>query len=247
MEQPFHRQEAVAEIRLRRQTRAHPRAGLRDQVELVPVGVRGVHDRRARPEAAAVREQLDRPHAVLGDALLDLTRLLVGVHVQRQAFSGCVAAELLEPVARARAHGVGGDADARAGRAQLLDSAQILRDRVLAEAIEPAARVRDVEQHELDAGLGARLDRRVRLREPEIVELADRRVTGVAHLRVDPRVLRSDVSRGLTPGELEHRVAPGPEVAALGPTPQRPLEGVAVCVHEAWEVENVRHARENTQ
>ncbi len=79
------------------------------------------------------------------------------------------------------------------------------------------------------------------------MELADRRVAGAAHLRVDRRVLRSDVSRGLTPGELEHRVAPGPEVAALGPAAQRPLERVAVCVHEPWEVENVRHARENTQ
>ena len=36
-------------------------------------------------ETAAACEQLDRPHAVLGEALLDLARLLVGVDVERQA------------------------------------------------------------------------------------------------------------------------------------------------------------------
>ena len=56
-----------------------------EQVELAAVGVRRVHDRRARAEAAALGEQLDRAQAVLGEALLDLARLLVRVHVQRQA------------------------------------------------------------------------------------------------------------------------------------------------------------------
>jgi hypothetical protein len=44
MEEPLDRQEAVAEVRLGRGTRAHPRARSCEQVELVPVGVRRVHD-----------------------------------------------------------------------------------------------------------------------------------------------------------------------------------------------------------
>src|SRR5262245_21536855 len=39
MEEPLHGEEAVAEVRLRRRARAHARARLAEQVELVPVGV----------------------------------------------------------------------------------------------------------------------------------------------------------------------------------------------------------------
>ena len=119
----FDRQEAVAEIRLGRRARADPRTGVGEQVELAPVGVRRVDDRRARPEAAAVGEELDRANAVLGEALLDLARLLVGVDVQRQLVLRRVAAELLEPVPRTGANGVGGNADADARVAQLLEPA----------------------------------------------------------------------------------------------------------------------------
>ena len=79
------------------------------------VGVGGVDDRRVRAETAGLRQQLDRPQTVLGEALLDLARLLVGVHVQRQRLARRVGAELLQPVAGAGAHGVGGEADAHAG------------------------------------------------------------------------------------------------------------------------------------
>jgi hypothetical protein len=43
----------------------------------------GVDDRRARRQAAGVCEELDWPAAVLGETLLDLSRLLVGVNVER--------------------------------------------------------------------------------------------------------------------------------------------------------------------
>ena len=119
---------------------------------------------------------------MLRDALLDLARLLVGVHVERQVVLVRIPAELLEPVARAGANGVGGDADANARAAQLLEASQVLGDRGLAEPVDPAARVGDVEQHELDARLHGRLRGRVRLREPEVVELADGRVARVEHL-----------------------------------------------------------------
>ena len=67
-----------------RQTRA-PAAATRSSS--VVVRVRGVDDGRARPEAPGLGQQLDRPDAVLGEALLDLARLLAGVHVERQALA----------------------------------------------------------------------------------------------------------------------------------------------------------------
>jgi hypothetical protein len=57
---------------------------------------------------------------VLREALLDLPRLLVGVDVDREPLTLCVAADLLEPVGRAGAHGVGGQSDG-AALAQRLD------------------------------------------------------------------------------------------------------------------------------
>src|SRR3954465_11367242 len=73
----FHRKEAVAEVRLSRRARTEARSGLRDEIELRAVGMRGVHDGRALAEAARTGEQLDRTHAVLGDALVDLSGLLI--------------------------------------------------------------------------------------------------------------------------------------------------------------------------
>ena len=46
----------------------------------------------------------------------------------------------------------------------------------------------------------------------------------------------------LTVGLGEHRLAPRPEVASCRAPPQRPLERVAVRVHEARESERARHA-----
>ena len=91
---------------------------VREQVELAPVRMGRVHHRRVRPEAPGSLEQLDRAQPVLGEALLDLARLLVGVDVQPQALRGRVASDLLQPVGRAGAHGVGGKADGNPGGAE---------------------------------------------------------------------------------------------------------------------------------
>src|SRR5436853_166300 len=144
VEQPLDGEEAVGEVRLRRRTGAHTCARVAEEVELAPVGLRGVHDGRARTEAAAVGEELDRAHAVLLLAFLDLARLLVRVHVQRQRLLRGVSAELDEPIARARPDRVGGHPDAHAGIAELLELAQVVGDRRLPEALDPAARIRDV-------------------------------------------------------------------------------------------------------
>src|SRR5439155_25015546 len=118
-----------------------------------------------------IGEKLDRAEAVLGQALLDLAGLLVCVDVERQSVLVGIPAELLEPLARAGTHGVGGEADPDARVAELLEPAEILRHRVLPEAVDAAAAVGNVEEHELDAGLGRRLGSGVRLCEAEVVEL----------------------------------------------------------------------------
>src|SRR5207253_305764 len=72
---PPDRCETVAQVRLGRRADADARSRLGDQVELRVRGVRRMDDGGTWPEAAGVREQLDRPAAVLREALLDLARL----------------------------------------------------------------------------------------------------------------------------------------------------------------------------
>ena len=123
---PRCREEAVGEIGLGRGAGADCRAAIGEKVELGTIRMRRVHDGDVRPEAAGALEELDRPAAVLREALLDLPRLLVGMDVQREAFGLREAPELLEPFARAGTDGVGGEADAHAGGAERLELAQIL-------------------------------------------------------------------------------------------------------------------------
>ena len=111
MAEPDGGNEPVAEIGLGRRAGADGGAVGGEQVELASVGVRRVDDGRPLRQAAAVCEQLDRAAAVLGEALLDLSRLLAGVNMERQRLVLPVASDLLEPVARTRAHGVGSEAD----------------------------------------------------------------------------------------------------------------------------------------
>ena len=83
-------------------------------------------------------------------------------------------------------------------------------------------------------GLGGGLDRGARLGEPEVVELADGRVPGVDASRGRPARSPMRTCSGVSDArELEHRVAPGPEVAALGAPAERALERMGVGVHEA--------------
>src|SRR5919199_3245661 len=103
---PLDGREAVAEVRLGGRADADPRTGFGDEVELAVGRVRRVDDRREGRQAPRAREELDRPDAVLGEALLDLARLLVGVDVERQALPLGIAADLLEPVGGTGADGV---------------------------------------------------------------------------------------------------------------------------------------------
>src|SRR5439155_3500463 len=236
---PLDRREAVAEVRFGRRADAHPGAGVLDELELGVGGVGRMDDRGARAEAAGLGQELDRAEAVLGDALLDLSGLLVGVDVEGQPLAFGVAADLLEPVAWTGADGVGGEADAGAAAGKALDLREVLRDGVLSEAGEPAAGVGGEEEDELDPGLARGLDRGMRLSEPEVVELAHRRVAGVAHLGVGLYVLGANGVGRLPLRELEHDLAPGPEVAALRAPAERALERVAVRIDETRERERL--------
>ena len=235
------RDEAVAQVGLGRRAGADRRAAVPQQVELRAVGVRCVDDRRQRPQAARVGEQLDRALAVLCEALLDLARLLAGVDMQDEPLGGCVAAELDEPVARARADGVGGEPDGDTAPAEPLDLLEIRRDRRLSHALEPATRIGDVEAHERDPGAVCCLRGGIRRLEPEVVELADRREAGGSHLAVYPLVERAHRLGRLTLRLGQHAVAPGPEVATRGAPAKRPLERVAVRVHETRERDHSCH------
>src|SRR5215208_2555542 len=237
------RRVAVAQIRLRRGTDADPRARIAHQVELDVRSMRRVHDRRPRREAARAREKLDRADAVFLQALLDLPWLLARVHVQNEALALGVASDLLEPFAGAGANGVGGKPDAEAALAQRLNLPEVLRRRALAELREPAAAVRRVKEHELDAGLGGRIGNRERLLETEVVELPDGGVARGDELAVGANVVAPHMFGSLAGGEREHRVAPGPEVAARALAPQSALEGVTVRVDEPRQRERLRHAR----
>src|SRR5262249_47952648 len=167
------RREAVTEVRLRRGAKADTRTGVGEQVELAIVGVRGVDDGGARSEAAGLGQELDRPDTVLGEALLDLARLLICMHMHDQLLALGVRADGAKPVRRARSHGVGGKADRDALAAQLVRLTEELVHRRLPEAGETTARIRDEEQDEGDPSRSRRLRRGPRLRKPEVVELAD--------------------------------------------------------------------------
>ncbi len=166
-------QEAVAEIGLGRRARADPSARPRGEIELAAVGVGRVHDRGSLAQATGAVEELDRPDAVLGDALLDLAGLLVGVHVKGKAFRRRVAPDLLQPVRRARPHGVRCEPDGDILCPQILDLAEVLHDGALPEAWKPAARVRGQEDDDADLSLRGGFGGSKGLRETEVVELPD--------------------------------------------------------------------------
>src|SRR5215203_4246576 len=179
---------------------------------------------------------------MFGYAFLDLARLLVGVDVEDEVAADGVAADHLEPVARAGADGVRGEADANALPRELLDLAQILGGRALAKAVEPAATVGGVEEDELDPGGLPGFRGREGLLEPEVVELADGRPAARQHLAVDRVVSLAHFVRGLAARKLEHRVAPAPEVAAARRPAQGALERVAVSVDKSRQAEAAGHA-----
>jgi CDP-diacylglycerol---glycerol-3-phosphate 3-phosphatidyltransferase len=237
------RQEAVAEVRLRRRAGTDTRAGPGDEIELCTVCVRRVYDRGAFAEAAGSIQELDRPEPVFGETLLDLARLFVRVYVQGQPFRNGVAADLLEPVRWTGAHGVGGDSDADPAVAQIVDLLQILGDRRLTEARETSPSIRGEQDDYAELRLLRSSHCGQRFVEAEVVELADRGVARGPELPVDLHVLSADELGGLALGLGEHQLTPAPEVGASSSPAQRALEAVAVGVHEAVQAEGFGHGR----
>ena len=236
-------EEAVAEVRLGRGACADRRPAVPEQIELRSVRVRRMHDRGVLAEAAAVGEELDRAHAVLGEGLLELTRLLVRVDVERESFGVGVAAELDEPLSRTGTHRVGGDPDRDPSAAERLELLDVGRDGRLPHALEPAARVRHVEAHEADPGrLGCLGGGESRV-EAEVVELADGREARCPHLTVRRGVELEHRLGRLRSRLREHSLAPCPEVAAGRPSAKGALERVAVGVDKPGQRRRSRHGR----
>jgi hypothetical protein len=127
---------------------------------------------------------------------------------------------------------VGRHADANSVATQLLQLAQVRGRRVLPEARRAAAAVRGVETDERDARLLGSGRGGARLREAEVVELADGGVPRRGQLPVDVDVLAPDLLDQERFGEPDHLVAPGPEVAAARAPAQGVLERVRVRVDE---------------
>ena len=187
------------------------------------------------PRQPASVEQLDRPPPVLGEALLDLARLLVGVDVEHEALALARSAELPRASRRGQARTECGATPTRTPAvAKLLDPTQVGRRPTAArKRSSPPRRVGDGQQHELDPGRARRLDRGERLGAADVVELADRRVPGGAASRGTSCRSRSRHAVGRERFGLgEHRLAPRPEVVALDAAAQRALERVAVRVDE---------------
>ncbi len=117
------------------------------------------------------------------------------------------------------------------------------RDR-LPPVVPTAVSVESVEQGQSDAGVGRGLHQRVghdcrAVRTVHVVELADRRVSGEQQFGIE-RGRERVVPLGVESlGHGVHRLAPGPEVAAVGvgaPT-EGAVEGVRVRVRDAGEGE----------
>jgi hypothetical protein len=71
------------------------------------------------------------------------------------------------------------------------------------------------------------------------MELSDRRVAVVEQLLIHRHVARADISLGQSLGQVQHGLAPRPEVTTLRATPERPLKRVAVRVDEARQYETL--------
>ena len=138
---------------------------------------------------------------------------------------------------------MGGDTDRDSPLTKRFDLGQVRAYRLLAHALEAAARVRDVEAREADPRLGSGVCCGEGGLEPEVVELSDGRVAGGAHLAIRAGVKLADGIGRLPFSLREHPVAPRPEVAPGGAPAERSLERVAVRVDESGKRDRSRHGR----
>ena len=153
------------------------------QVELVAVGMGRVHDRRAGCQTAlrgrAARSAADRARPGIPRSRAPARRRGCGAGARARRRSGRA---LQRRAGQART-----EWGARPTRIPVLASVSSSRryvgDRVLAEPRRAAAQVAGVEADERDPGLGSGRRRGSGLVEPEVVELADRRVTGARSSR----------------------------------------------------------------
>jgi len=156
--------------------------------------------------------------------------------VQRQVVLCGVPAELRQSVRRARAHGVGGNANADALGAQSLELTEVLGHRLLAKPRDAAAEVARVEERQLDPGLGRSLGRSAGFVEAEVMELARQRCSRSSGARDRPR--RTPVSH---PRRSPRR--PGRASPRARPRSRRPGRGRAA--HAGTRGSGHRRSRES--
>src|ERR671911_461785 len=142
------RQKPVAKVPLRSRAGAHGASVCGDQVQLALVGMRSVHYGGIRAEEVGLREKLDGPHAVFGEAVFYLTLLLAGVGVYREILVTGVSSDVFQPCSRDRPDAVGRDTyfDQRTSLCPLPEIIDPLQERLcggISQAREAAPRVRD--------------------------------------------------------------------------------------------------------
>ena len=241
---PRRGEEAVAEDRLGRRagadasrpTRRAGRARRRRRAS------RGRPSCAGRGSRCASSSSIGR-HAVLGEALLDLARLLVGVDVQRQPLARPRSGRSPRASRAGRRARSGGRRRRGSASRAAPRPAQVAGDRGLAHAGEPAARVGGVAgaTSSTPASRG-RLGRGARLVEAEVVELADRRVAR-------PRASPGSRARSRRGRARESAAPPRPSISSrqaqksppAAPAAERALERVRVRVHEPGQRERLGH------
>ena len=253
------REQAIAKIRFGGGTDRHGGTAARDVLHFAIVQVGGVHQRPARVHRHAGQQPFHRPRTAQGDAFLDLWQLFGNVDVdpRRRRQRG---QHLVHRVGRHRAQAVQRAADAHCvafAGPQGLEQSQIgvdgMAEALLARrqrpAIEATGHVQHRQQGDADAGIargeqqrlrhciGLRIGRAIR---PvvQVVEFADRGVTGFEHLHVQLRGNGVQQVGIEARGHRVHGFAPGPERIrgiglAFGQAGHRPLEGMRMQVGDA--------------
>ena len=180
---------------------------------------------------------------MLGQALLDLARLLIRVHVERQPLGDSRSGRSPRASLRDTHARSGGRRRRDSAAAQILDLAQVLRDRLLPKTRQASAPICGEQQDDPDPRLLGSFRCGDRFVEPEVVELTDCRVARGTQLAVHLDVLSPDKLRRLPLRLGEHEVAPRPEVRSAAAPAQGALEAVAVGIHETRQAESVGHGR----
>ena len=253
------REQAVAEVGLRRGADRDGRAAGGDAACFLARQVGGMHQRPAPVDREFAQQPLHRPRVAQRQAVLHFAHLFGDVDVHRR-IGRQRGQHLAHRGFRNRTQAVERTAHAQRCvllRAQEVEQAEetvhIVTEPPLAHrqfaTIETAGHVEHRQQGHADAGVARSSDqrpghgRRICVRRAvglmvHVVELAHMRVAGFQHFGVQLRRHRVGALRRHPCGEPVHDLAPGPEAVfrvglVFGQARHRPLEGVRMQVGDA--------------